>query len=419
MDEKAREQIGLFRYGLIAPLLLGNVDRKTYLDEMTSKIHEVPFQGSKRIAAKTIQEWWLMYRRQGLEGLKPKPRSDRGNSRRLSDDQQDRIFELRRSHAEMPVSVFYEWLVKEGEILPNEISYCTLNRLLKRHQKLTKAHATVSRKRFAHDSVNELWQGDLSHGPIIRVNGKIVKTYLIAFLDDCSRLIPFAQFFGSEKFDGLRTVFKQAIIRRGIPRMVYVDNGKIYRSDTLQLACASLGIVLVHTQPYDPQSKGKIERFFRTVRTRFYPLLKAEPVRSLEELNTRFWHWLETDYHRKEHASLNGHSPLHVFITQAENVRMFGEPDALDAMFRKRESRKVKQDGTISLNGSLYEIPARYIGQKIDVRFDETGVFLYEEGHEAEQLIKVCFSDNAKVKREKRVSLSLAELCSEGETSDV
>lgn len=419
MDEKAREQVALFRYGLIAPLLLGNVDRKSYLNEMASKVHEFPSQGSKKIAAKTIQEWWLMYRRLGIEGLKPKPRSDRGNSRRVSDDHRDRIFELRRIHAEMPVSVFYDWLVKEGEIMPHEISYSTLNRLLKKHADLTKAPATSPRKRFAHESVNQLWQGDLSHGPVIRIDGKAVKTYLVAFLDDCSRLIPFAQFFGSEKFDGLRTVFKQAIIRRGIPRMVYVDNGKIYRSEALQLACASLGIVLVHTQPYDPQSKGKIERFFRTVRTRFYPLLKTEPVRSLEELNTRFWHWLETEYHRKEHASLNGQSPLHVFVTQAENVKLLDEPNALDAMFRKRESRKVKQDGTISLNGSLYEVPARYISQKIEIRFDETGVFLYEEGKEVEALQKVCFADNAKVKREKRVALSLAQISCEGESMDV
>lgn len=419
MNDTAREQIALFRYGLIAPLLNGNVEKKSYLNEMTSKQHDIPFSGQKGIAAKTIQEWCLTYRRQGFEGLKPKPRSDRGSSRRLKIDQQDRILELRRMHGEMPVSVFYEWLVKEGEILPHEVSYSTLNRLLKKHGAIEEVVVAASRKRFAHDTVNAMWQGDLSHGPVIRINGKAEKTYLIAFLDDCSRLIPFAQFFGSEKFDGLRTVVKQAIIRRGLPRMIYVDNGKIYRSDALQLACASLGIVLAHTQPYDPQSKGKIERFFRTVQTRFYPLLRAEPVRSLEELNTRFWHWLETDYHRKPHASLQGKSPLHVFVTQAEQVRMCEDPNTLDALFLKRESRKVKQDGTISLNGSLYEVPACYIGQKVEIRYDETGIFLYEQGKEVARLREVRFADNAHVKREKRVALSFAGLNGEEEMTDV
>ncbi|MGZ8884698.1 MAG: DDE-type integrase/transposase/recombinase [Halobacteriota archaeon] len=419
MNETTREQIALFRYGLIAPLLNGNAERKSYINEITSKQHDIPFSGYKRVSAKTIQEWCLTYRRQGFEGLKPKPRSDRGRSRRLKVDQQDRILELRKTHAEMPVSVFYEWLIKEGEILPHEVSYSTLNRLLRKQDLTVEFHASASRKRFAHDTVNAMWQGDLSHGPVIRIKGKAVKTFLIAFLDDCSRLIPFGQFFGSEKFDGLRTVVKQAIIRRGLPRMIYVDNGKIYRSDSLQLACASLGIVLTHTQPYDPQSKGKIERFFRTVQTRFYPLLQIEPVRSLEELNTRFWHWLETDYHRRPHASLQGQSPLHVFVTQAEQIRMCEDPSALDALFLKRESRKVKQDGTISLNGSLYEVPARYIGQKVEVRYDETGVFLYEEGKEVEQLREVCFADNAHVKRESRVVLSFAGLNSEEGTADV
>ena len=148
-------------------------------------------------------------------------------------------------------------------------------------------------------------------------------------------------------------------------------------------------------------------------------MLQAEPVRSLEELNTRFWHWLETDYHRKPHASLQGKSPLHVFITQAEHVRMYEDPNALDALFLKRESRKVKQDGTISLNGSLYEVPARFIGQTVDIRHDGSGIFLYEEGKEVAQLREVCFADNAHVKREKRVVLSFAELKSEEETADV
>ena len=238
MNETSREQIALFRYGLIAPLLNGNVDRKNYLTEMSSKQHDIPFSNQKRIAAKTINEWCLTYRRQGFEGLKPKPRSDLGSSRRLKIDQQDRIVELRRMHVEMPISVFYEWLIKEGEILPHEVSYSTLNRLLKKHAGTETILAAASRKRFAHETVNALWQGDLSHGPMIRISGKAEKTFLIAFIDDCSRLIPFAQFFRSEKFEGLRTVFREALTRRGIPKMVYVDNGKIYRSDTLQLASA-------------------------------------------------------------------------------------------------------------------------------------------------------------------------------------
>ncbi|GAE95257.1 mobile element protein [Gracilibacillus boraciitolerans JCM 21714] len=181
----------------------------------------------------------------------------------------------------MPVSVFYEQLIKRGEIQKNQVSYATINRLLKKYKmagrNICSFHPEKERKRFAHDKVNVLWQADLSHGPFIPINGKMKKTFLIAFIDDCSRLVPFAQFFSSEKFDGLREVTKEALIRRGKPTIIYADNGKIYRSETLQYACAQLGITLAHTQPYDPKSKGKIEgssKPYKRAFTRYFKVIQ-------------------------------------------------------------------------------------------------------------------------------------------------
>ena len=351
MDEHMREQIALFRFGLIAPLLNEQVDPKSYLTEMANRIHEMPYYGEKRIAAKTIQDWYLRYRKMGFEGLKPKKRSDRGHSRKLSPEDEDYILAMRKKFPQVPVTVFYQQLVHQGEINPKQISYFTIYRLLKKFNLVGKEILPMpERKRFAHDQVNALWQGDLSYGPYIPINGKKKRTFLIAYIDDCSRIVPYAQFFSSEKFDGLRVVTKEALIRYGKPKMIYSDNGKIYRSETLQYACAQLGITLVHTQPYDPQSKGKIERFFKTVQTRFYPLLDMNPVHSLEEMNERFWRWLEEDYHRKPHASLNGKTPHEIFLSQNHTVQFLEDRTVLDSIFLKREFRKVKADGTISLN---------------------------------------------------------------------
>lgn len=259
MDEKTRESIALFRYGLISPLLNGQRDAKSYLEEESQKIHTIPYWGERRIAAKTMMEWLYNYRKEGFEGIKPKNRLDKGNSRRLTPEHQDYIVELRKQNPDMPVTVFYEQLIKSGEIMANEVSYSTIRRLIKKHHLTVKPGATTpERKRFAYDRINILWQTDLSHGPYIPVNGRQKKTFLIAYIDDCSRLVPYAQFFTSEGFDGIRTVTKEAFIRRGLPKMIYADNGKIFRSETLQFACAQVGITLVHTQPYDPQSKGYV-----------------------------------------------------------------------------------------------------------------------------------------------------------------
>lgn len=400
MNEKEREQVALFRYGLIAPLFNGQVDPKVYLQELEGKIHSVPYYGERKIAIKTIQEWLLHYRRDGFEALKPKKRGDKGNSRRLAPDDQDQILEIRKKNLHMPVSVFYEQLIERGEIQKNQISYSTIIRLLKKHNLVGKQNLAIpERKRFSHEKVNVLWQGDLSHGPYVPINGKNKKTFLIAYIDDCSRLVPYAQFFSSEKFDGLRVVTKEALIRRGKPKIIYADNGKIYRSETLQYVCAQLGITLTHTAPFDPRSKGKIERMFKTVQTRFYPLLQAEPAQSLEELNERFWRWLEEDYHRRVHASLEGKTPHDVFHSQISDITFLEDPSILETIFLKREQRKVKPDGTISLDKRLYEVPSRFIGQSVDVRMDDKGIYIFENDRKVADASLVSMNDNAHVKR--------------------
>lgn len=403
MNEKTREEIALFRYGLIAPLLNGQVKPKEYFQEMEGKIHQVPYYGERKVAAKTMQEWHLHYRRNGFDALKPKRRSDRGNARRLSPDDKDHILEIRKKYLHMPVSVFYEQLIEYGEITKNQVSYSTINRLLKKHKLAGRNHVSFypekERKRFAYDRVNVLWQADLSHGPFIPIDGKMKKTFLIAYIDDCSRMVPFAQFFSSEKFDGLRMVTKEALLRRGKPTIVYADNGKIYRSETLQYACAQLGITLAHTQPYDPKAKGKIERLFKTIQTRFYPLLKTDPAQSLEELNEKFWRWLEKDYHRKPHSSLNGQTPHEVFQSQLNNVTFIEDPSVLETIFLKRAERKVKLDGTITLYKQLYEVPSQYIGEKIEIRMDNQAVYIFEDGKKIAEANPVNMHDNAHIKR--------------------
>lgn len=299
------------------------------------------------------------------------------------------------------ISAFSVLRTKKHKFTPQ--SCATINRLLKKHKLAGRNHISFhpekERKRFAYDKVNVLWQADLSHGPYIPINGKMKKTFLIAYIDDCSRLVPYAQFFISEKFDGLREVTKEALIRRGKPTLIYADNGKIYRSETLQYACAQLGITLAHTMPYDAPAKGKIERLFKTIQTRFYPLLKNDPVHSLEELNERFWQWLEEDYHRRPHASLDGKTPHEVFLSQLDHVTFLEDLSLLDSIFLKRAERKVKLDGTITLEKKLYEVPSQYIGQKIEIRMDGHKVYVFEDGKQAAEAVPVSMHDNAHVKR--------------------
>jgi hypothetical protein len=184
--------------------------------------------------------------------------------------------------------------------------------------------------------------------------------------------------------------------------MVYCDNGKIYRSQQLQWACASLGIALAHTKPYDAAAKGKIERYFGTVNKRFVAGLSASDLTSLDSLNRAFLLWLEQDYNTKLHSAINM-SPLDYYLSQASLLKMVDDPTTLEPLFMRREHRKVRHDSTISVQNLLFEAPARFIGQSIEVRFEPSNmseVFVYEDGKQQARLTPVNMLDNTGVKRE-------------------
>ncbi|WP_459874126.1 DDE-type integrase/transposase/recombinase, partial [Endothiovibrio diazotrophicus] len=173
----------------------------------------------------------------------------------------------------------------------------TVHRLFSREGLMAKSlnpPADLDRRRFAFEHAGQLWSSDVMHGPAVRTNdGRRRKAYLIAFLDDATRVIPYAAFALAESTRSFLPVFKQAILRRALPERLYVDNGANYRSRHLALVCAKLGVALIHARPYRPQGKGKIERFFRTVRAQLLTRLTPDDTASLEQLNRRLWGWIE------------------------------------------------------------------------------------------------------------------------------
>lgn len=218
-------------------------------------------------------------------------------------------------------------------------------------------------------------------------------------------MIPYGGFFGNQSFDSLKTAFKEALCRRGIPQRLYTDNGKIYRSHQLQFVCASLGIALIHAKPYDPASKGKIERFFLTVRQRFYTTLTSEDLASLDTLNEAFALWVEKDYNCRTHSAL-GMSPLDAYMAQASQVKVVTDPDSLEPLFWRRETRKVNPDATISIKKIFYEVPPKYIGQRIEVRYkpgDLEEVLVFDDGKEVARVRPVDLAANAVAKRQKSI----------------
>ena len=215
------------------------------------------------------------------------------------------------------------------------------------------------------------WMSDVMHGPKVPDGRRRRKTYLIAFIDDATRVIPHAAFAFAENTAAFLPVFKHALLRRGLSERLYVDNGANYRSHQLALVCAKLGIALIHARPYQPAGKGKIERWFRTLRAGWLRHLDLEAIDGIEALNRALAGWIEGEYHQSPHRGLDGQTPLDRWAATGAEVRY---PDAagldLEELFLFEAKRRVMKDRTLSLHGRLYEADAILIGQSVTVRYD-------------------------------------------------
>jgi transposase InsO family protein len=206
------------------------------------------------------------------------------------------------------------------------------------------------------------------HGPYIVAEKKKHQVFLISVIDDCSRFIVGGAFFFHENSINLERVLKEAMSRFGLPQIIYCDNGSIFVSSHLQLACARLGIALVHSKPYDSPSRGKIERFFKTVRQMFLPLITLSDIGSCEELNSAFSRWLDKNYHKGFHQGINTR-PMDKWMDELRHTPIKRAISLeLDQAFSITVKRRVKNDATISVQGTLYEVPHKFIGKTIELR---------------------------------------------------
>jgi transposase InsO family protein len=286
-------------------------------------------------------------------------------------------------------------LVTPGTVLNTTTVYRFLHRQDLMH---LAGSAPVDRRKFEAELPNDLWQSDVMHGPKVDVDGRQKKTYLIAILDDHSRLIVYAHFYLSEKLASYLDALENALARRGLPRKLYVDNGPAFRSKQLEYVTASLSVSLIHARPYLPQGKGKVERWFKTVRSRFLPHAAAK---TLPQLNGALDRYLAEDYHQKKHSA-TGQTPLDRFTSKIHCLR--SAPENLKDYFRKVALRRVAKDRTVILNGRIYEAPVPLIGKRVALLYHPADLEAIEIRYKSKSygmLRPLDLSVNYRVKRDK------------------
>lgn len=382
MAEKNRTyDKALFRYRLIAPLLdpdLKRGEKKEIFNAIAGKKHQLPnvnpndYVKEVQFSRETIRSWYKRYRKYGFEGLGNKSRSDYGKSRAVSEEVIKKACDLKIEIPQRTLYAVIKILEREKLVEINTLKKSTLHRIFQRKRLTSKIPKEKGHwQRFQAEFPNDLWQSDQLFGPYLpdpNDSQKKIRTQLLAWLDDCSRVILHAQFFFEAKLPNLEHCLRKAIQKMGLPKKIYVDNGQIYSSKHLETTCANLGIRLIFAKPYCPEGKGKIERFFGYVRSSFLPEVIAGNILTLEQLNQAFWAWLELEYHRKVHSGINA-QPIDIFLAHKDKLRYPSEEELKDA-FLYREKRHVHKDCTFQLMGNYYEVMPALVRQEIEIRFD-------------------------------------------------
>jgi putative transposase len=361
--------IGLFRYQLIrepADPVHSTKARGRLVRAIAEVEHTDPSGRRIRVSRQTLDRWIRDWRAGGFDALVPNPRQ---STPRTPAEVMELAVALRRENPDRTAAGI-------RRILRSQLSWSPDERTLQRHFTrlgLTGPVSSITTSvfgRFEADRPNEIWTGDALHG--IHIGGR--KTYLFAFIDDHSRAIVGYRFGFAEDTVRLAAALRPALASRGVPSVVYVDNGSAFVDSWLLRGCAKLGIKLTHSTPHRPQGRGKIERFFRTVRDQFLVEITGESadggrhlVRDLLELNRLFAAWVETVYHRHPHSE-TGQAPLSRW--QAGGPFPLPSTEALAEAFLWEERRTVTKTATVSLHGNTYLVDAGLVGRKVELVFD-------------------------------------------------
>lgn len=377
-QDRRRGEIQEFRYALIAELTnpyLEHGELKRLIREKSRREYEIPYSQRRSIGEECIREWLKRFRKYGKEGLLPRKRSDRGSNRSLKPEEATHLIQYLEEHPELTAATCLRELQRQGTIL-SPVSSSSLSRLVRscgmdRETRMQNKRGEEKNLKFEFFYPLECVQADdLYAFAVPDGKGGRRKAILMSFLDDATRRVLYANFSFTERSVEFEAGIKHILKAHGRIGMLYVDHGAPFVSRQTKRILDILGIVIAHSTVRRPQGRGKKERFFRTVRDQFLRPLDQQSIRGLGELNTRFRSWLESEYHRTPHRGLGGKTPLDAWLEKSRYIVHMDPSIDLQQAFLHEESRKVYKDSTLTLAGTLYEVPPSLISKRVKLFYD-------------------------------------------------
>jgi len=364
------EEMAIFRSEIIGALTRRELDHgelREVLKALSKERFRPPgLDRTKTFSIPTLERWYYAYKARGLEALKPLPRSDRGRAQELTAQQRELLLDIRREHRGASVPLILRTLVAEGRLEKNAISPATVRRLYAENGldriAARDGEGAKTRLRWEAERPGALWHGDVCYGPSLKIDGQSRPLRIHALLDDASRYVVALQAFHTEREEDMLALLVGALRRHGSPDVLYLDNGPTYVGNVLRVACARLKVSLLHARPYDAPSRGKMERFWRTLREGSLAFLGS--LGSLHEVNVRLWAFLDEHYHRTPHGGLMGRTPEQAFRHAARPVDFLDEKAIAEAL-TVRVRRRVRRDTTVSVDGRDYELDLGFLAGRV------------------------------------------------------
>jgi len=366
------EAVALFRAEIVGALSHRELERgdlQAALRELSRQKFRPPRlhgHGPRHFSVPTLERWYYAYREGGLEALRPQPRSDRGRALELTPAQRLLLLSIREEHPRASVPLILRTLVADGRLGEGVVSASTVRRLYRENGLdrigVRDAASGKVRLRWQADRPCALWHGDVCHAAIRLADGASRPVRIHALLDDASRYVLVIEAREHEKEDDMLAVMVRALRRHPLPEVLYLDNGPTYSGESLRLACERLGITLVHAKPYDAPARGKMERFWRTLREGCLDFCGG--LTSLHDLNVRLFAWVDEHYHLAPHGGLLGKTPAQVFEVPRDEADMVDEAKLRSAL-TVHVRRRVRRDNTLSLDGHDWETTLSFLAGRV------------------------------------------------------
>ena len=365
------EEIAVFRAGIIGSLAHAELRRgelKRRLRELSTRKFRPPGSDRTRTyGVSTLQRWYYAYKNGGLEALRPKERADKGHGRELTDELKELLLDIGREFPTVPVTVIRDTLILDGRMDADAASESTIQRMYREHglsRRAVQRDDGAQRLRWEAAHPGALWHGDVCHGPSILIDGGKKPLRIHALMDDASRYVVALEAHHTEREIDMIRMLADTLRKHPRPDALYLDNGSTYRGEALSVACTRMQLGLIHARPYDPQARGKMERFWRTLRGRCLDHLSG--CASLHDVNVRLSSFLDSYYHRREHASLMGKTPREVWTSWwADHDAIEIDEEKLREALTVRKGRRVRKDSTIGHGGVDWEVDGVFLSSSV------------------------------------------------------